>query len=320
MKVKKEIRQQIKEQRRYACDQCGIADKSWKFCFQRKLNSKKHPLLANEPNNIRMLCQGCNQQREEERAANRRPSAKVNSNFRKRVRAERGDRCEVCGKTALEEAQNGRILHLHHKNKQRMHPEIRCDRANIILCCESCHVQLEAELNAALRERGAVESHSVDHSEHAGATYNLLTADLKSAARVEPRGEKTLSPGFPSPAKVEGAQRPRFDDIKKFVYGDEVLDLGNGLEKPAKTAEASKSQNRQKSTSQEPPGRIAKESDTLTPVRTSTNASYPPPNLKSLNLKLRQRANMLGLIPGSGPWRAYVLGTIAANIKRKRVN
>lgn len=66
-------------------------------------------------------------------------------------------------------------------------------------------------------------------------------------------------------------------------------------------------------------------------VNTSFNPSkidsHSPTPAKSVNteggavalqLKLRTQAKRLGLIPGSAPWRAYVLGTIAAMKKRKQ--
>ena len=37
----------------------------------------------------------------------------------------------------------------------------------------------------------------------------------------------------------------------------------------------------------------------------------------NIELKLRQQAAKLGLIPGSPRWRAYVLGTLSANRRRK---
>jgi hypothetical protein len=62
-------------------------------------------------------------------------------------------------------------------------------------------------------------------------------------------------------------------------------------------------------------------------ARPSKDATYSPTPAKSVNtarnagelqLKLRTQAKNLGLIPGSAPWRAYVLGTISAMEKRKR--
>jgi hypothetical protein len=59
----------------------------------------------------------------------------------------------------------------------------------------------------------------------------------------------------------------------------------------------------------------------------SINVAYHPTPAKSVNtarnadnlqLKLRMQARNLGLIPGSAPWRAYVLGTLSAIEKRKR--
>jgi hypothetical protein len=71
VKVKKEVREQIRQQRSSKCDECG--EPGTRFCFQRKKNVRKHPELANDADNVWMRCESCHRRWEEERAANRRP-------------------------------------------------------------------------------------------------------------------------------------------------------------------------------------------------------------------------------------------------------
>jgi hypothetical protein len=52
----------------------------------------------------------------------------------------------------------------------------------------------------------------------------------------------------------------------------------------------------------------------LTPTNVFTGTFRP----KTLDLKLRQQAARLGMIPGSPRWRAYVLGTVTAAATKKR--
>jgi hypothetical protein len=205
-RVKEELREQIRADRGNVCDTCFVSGELAPFCFQRKKNIRKHPELASDPANIWMRCFECQKAWEYQRAAKRRPGAKVNDTFRKHVRQERGDRCERCGAP-------GPGLHLHHKQKQRTHPQIRCDRSNIVLVCQACHVILESELDAELRERSAVDLKSVANSDNARATNNSPTTGRKPGARV-PGGESDpLSPGVvfrsSSLAKVAGAERPK---------------------------------------------------------------------------------------------------------------
>lgn len=56
-----------------------------------------------------------------------------------------------------------------------------------------------------------------------------------------------------------------------------------------------------------------------TPHESAGNCGNKILRAKKLQLKLREQAKKLGLIPGSPRWRAYVLGTIAAQEKRKRL-
>jgi len=74
--------------------------------------------------------------------------------FRKTVKAERGDRCEVCGVRALSPEQKKQFtraerqfnnLHLHHIQKIRTHRHLRFERSNVVVCCQPCHVFLEAK-------------------------------------------------------------------------------------------------------------------------------------------------------------------------------
>jgi len=292
-KVKKELRQQIKEHRGYKCDECELGDSSTRFCFQRKVNHKRLPELANEPGNIMMLCEDCHRVWEEGRASNRRPGAKVNYKFRKRIRAERGNECEICGRHGLSQDEwlamsaaekSMATLHVHHKNKQRTHPQIRCDRDNLVLCCQSCHVRLEAELDAKLREQGAVDSKiitSVDHLEGTGATYNPSTAGLNPEARVL-RGGAFAPPLQRKSGWERSDPKPDGEDAAK----------GSGR-------------------TQEP---AAEPETTAVPPQIRVNTYFSAP----LNLKLRQQAAKLGLKPGSPRWRAYVLGTVDRAAKEKR--
>jgi hypothetical protein len=282
VKVKKELREQIKQQRGAVCDECR--EPGTRFCFQRKKNVRKYPDLANDEANIWMRCEPCQRRWESERAAKRRPSAKVNDKFRKRVRAERGNCCEVCGTpgptqdelaTMTPGERSRRTLHLHHKSKQRTHPEIRCERKNLVLCCQPCHVRLEAELNIELREQSAEggNTKTVEHSVSEATSNTSSTADPKSAARV-PGGEVLSPPKLHE--KCSGAERPK--------------------ERPDTAA----------------PGKP----DPI-PQASARNSVYTPP-APSLGLKLRQQAAQQGLAPGSPRWRAYVLGTQAAARKRQR--
>ena len=50
----------------------------------------------------------------------------------------------------------------------------------------------------------------------------------------------------------------------------------------------------------------------------STKSVNTPKRAKDINLKLREQAKKIGLIPGSSQWRAYVLGTVSAMKKRQR--
>jgi hypothetical protein len=72
--------------------------------------------------------------------------------FCKTVRNERGNKCEVCD--ILEVAKEERAalsrperqqaeLHLHHIKKLRTHRHLRFERANVIVCCQKCHKELE---------------------------------------------------------------------------------------------------------------------------------------------------------------------------------
>ena len=81
------------------------------------------------------------------------------STFCKVVRAERGNKCEVCATEELSpeaKAQLTRLerqrreLHLHHKQKLSMFRHLRFERSNVVVCCVTCHLKLEAELDAEL--------------------------------------------------------------------------------------------------------------------------------------------------------------------------
>lgn len=287
MKVKGEVRQQIQAQRG-KCDQCGVT--GVRFCFQRKIHHKQRPELANEPSNIWMRCEDCHKAWEEKRADRRRPEAKVNDRFKRRVRAERGEHCEVCGTPGPTQeelaAMSGqelsrRRLHLHHKNKQRTHPQMRCDRENIIVCCQACHVRMEAELNIELREQSAVVGNTsrVEHSLSEATTNTSPTADLKPATRVS-RGREFSPPYLHE--KCSGAQRPKAT-LEYAPHGTE------------------------NATSIQPP------------VFRVEKCVHTVNQLPSLSLKLRNQAKKAGLIPGSPRWRSYVLGTEQAAKKRKRI-
>jgi len=72
--------------------------------------------------------------------------------FCKTVRAERGNKCEVCGireltreeRASLTRAERQRReLHLHHVKKLRTHRHLRFERSNVIVCCQPCHKTLE---------------------------------------------------------------------------------------------------------------------------------------------------------------------------------
>jgi hypothetical protein len=283
VKVKKEVREQIRQQRSSRCDECG--EPGTRFCFQRKKNVRKHPELADDADNVWMRCESCQRRWEEKRAANRRPGAKVNCGFRKRVRAERGECCEVCGTpgptpaelaTMTPTERSRRTLHLHHKSKQRTHPEIRCKRENLVLCCQPCHVRLEAELNFELREQSAeVGNKTVEHSVSEATPNTSSTADRKSEARVS--GGSVFAPPQLH-EKCSGAQRP------KDCSGDDTL-----REDVILQAEPS--------------------------LRVNTHQSLLALNLK---LKLRQHARELGMTPGSPQWRAYVLGTVSRTAQKQR--
>lgn len=89
------------------------------------------------------------------------------STFCKAVRAERGNRCEVCGleelsreaKALLSRRDRQRFeLQLHHKLKLRMYRHLRFERSNVIVCCLTCHKKLEAELNALLAGENGTKS------------------------------------------------------------------------------------------------------------------------------------------------------------------
>ena len=72
--------------------------------------------------------------------------------FCKTVRAERGNKCEVCGVPELTKEQRAsltreerqrRELHLHHVKKLKTHRHLRFERSNVIVCCQPCHSELE---------------------------------------------------------------------------------------------------------------------------------------------------------------------------------
>ena len=74
--------------------------------------------------------------------------------FCKKVRAERGNKCEVCGIVELTKAERSllsreerqrRELQLHHIKKLRTHRHLRFERSNVIVCCQPCHKQLEKQ-------------------------------------------------------------------------------------------------------------------------------------------------------------------------------
>jgi hypothetical protein len=58
-------------------------------------------------------------------------------------------------------------------------------------------------------------------------------------------------------------------------------------------------------------------SDDSHPQETPASDVYTPRIGVNINLKLRQQAAKLGLMPGSPRWRAYVLGTQQASKRRK---
>jgi hypothetical protein len=81
--------------------------------------------------------------------------------FCKKVRAERGNKCEVCGVPGLPKEQRAgltrkeqqrRELQLHHLKKLRTHRHLRFERCNVIVCCVHCHKKLESELDSVLTE------------------------------------------------------------------------------------------------------------------------------------------------------------------------
>lgn len=72
--------------------------------------------------------------------------------FCKKVRAERGNVCEVCGQpemTAEEKAalslkeRQHRELHLHHIKKLKNYRHLRFERSNVVVVCIGCHERLE---------------------------------------------------------------------------------------------------------------------------------------------------------------------------------
>jgi len=74
------------------------------------------------------------------------------STFCKTVRAERGNKCEVCGvpePTKEEKAlltrkeRQKRELHLHHVKKLKTHRHLRFERSNVVVCCVECHKELD---------------------------------------------------------------------------------------------------------------------------------------------------------------------------------
>ena len=74
--------------------------------------------------------------------------------FCKTIRAERGNRCEVCGALELTGEERNRLaraerqrreLHLHHLKKLRTHRQLRFERSNVVVCCQSCHKELEKQ-------------------------------------------------------------------------------------------------------------------------------------------------------------------------------
>jgi len=72
--------------------------------------------------------------------------------FCKRVRAERGNVCELCGqpemtpqvKAALSRKERQqRELHLHHIKKLKNYRHLRFERDNVVVACVRCHKRLE---------------------------------------------------------------------------------------------------------------------------------------------------------------------------------
>ena len=72
--------------------------------------------------------------------------------FCKTVRAERGNKCEICGVAELtkeervllsRDERQRRELHLHHIKKLRTHRHLRFERSNVIVCCQPCHKRIE---------------------------------------------------------------------------------------------------------------------------------------------------------------------------------
>jgi hypothetical protein len=91
--------------------------------------------------------------------------------FCKTVRAERGNRCEICGIEALSAEERAQLtrrerqqreLHLHHKRKLRIFRHLRFERSNVVVCCIPCHKKMEAELDEELAcESAKAEQHTL---------------------------------------------------------------------------------------------------------------------------------------------------------------
>jgi hypothetical protein len=88
------------------------------------------------------------------------------STFCKAVRAERGNKCEICGLEEMSCEQKAQLtrperqrreLHLHHKQKVRLYRHLRFERGNVVVCCIACHLKLEAQLDAELATSCAEE-------------------------------------------------------------------------------------------------------------------------------------------------------------------
>jgi hypothetical protein len=90
------------------------------------------------------------------------PGRRQWSKFRRNVIEERGNKCEVCGAAALSKellasmpaAERSRAaLHLHHKDKQREQPQKMFWRSNVVVCCQPCHLELEAKRATAPKRK-----------------------------------------------------------------------------------------------------------------------------------------------------------------------
>lgn len=67
--------------------------------------------------------------------------------FRKRIRAERGNKCERCGASGADTD-----IHCHHVLEVQTYPEFAKETANVVVVCQECHKFITTATHAEVWE------------------------------------------------------------------------------------------------------------------------------------------------------------------------